>query len=56
MFYLNDYKQFAADYVDNAEDFDLDAIAEELRDALDGADPESMDSDEFVAIIERNAF
>lgn len=54
MFYLQDYKQFAADYVDDENDFDLDAIADELRDALNGESPDTMDQDEFTAIIERN--
>lgn len=34
--------------------YNLDAIADELRDALNGESPDTMDQDEFTAIIERN--
>ena len=54
MFYLPDYEQYATDCVDEPADFDIEQIARDLRDALDGADPETMDSDEFWAIIQRN--
>lgn len=52
MFYLPDYIRFAADYVDDPEAFDLEAIALELRDRLDGADPDTMDADEFTEIVQ----
>lgn len=54
MFYLPDYERYATDCVDEPADFDIEQIARDLRDALDGADPETMDSDEFWDIILRN--
>lgn len=59
MFHTPDYKSYAADAITNGagavEEFDLDQIAWDLDEVLDGASPDEMDFDEFWEIIARNA-
>lgn len=59
MFYLPEYKNYAANAITNGagtvDEYDLDQIARELRDTLDGDSPDEMDPDVFWEIISRNA-
>lgn len=59
MFHTTDYKSYAADAITNGagavDEFDLDQIAWDLDEALDGASPDEMDFDDFWDIIARNA-
>lgn len=58
MFYFPDYKSYAEECITNgaatADEYDLDQIANELDEALDGASPDEMDFDEFWEIVARN--
>ena len=52
MMYLPDYRAYAADYAGEfVAGFDIDKMAEMLRDACDGSSPDGMDPDDFDEIV-----
>lgn len=53
--YLPDYLRYAREYCGEfADDFDLDAIAEELRNRCEGVTPDAtFDEEEFIELLKR---
>lgn len=54
MFYLEDYKKYAFDSLVNPFSFNLDEIAKQLLNTLNGKSPETMNPDDFWDIVECN--
>lgn len=52
----NEYKSFIEDYLINsgvdADEFDVDGMADRMADAYDGMDAEDIDPDEFIELLE----
>lgn len=54
MMYLPDYRNYVKDYLgEDEDDFEVDKIAEELRDVLEGRSPEDMDYDQFIEVVQK---
>lgn len=51
-----EYKSFIEDYLINsgvdADEFDVDGMADRMADAYDGMDAEDIDPDEFIELLE----